>query len=99
MASFGDLNRVTTNVTAMEAKLSLNKINKQLGESQLKLSTGLRINSSEDDAAGYAIATQLKSRVAGLEMAMQNVGDAKSVLDMIEGSYNSIMDDLIEMKS
>ena len=99
MASFGDLNRVTTNVTAMEAKLSLNKINKQLGESQLRLSTGLRINSSEDDAAGYAIATQLKSRVAGLEMAMQNVGDAKSVLNMVEGAYNSIMDDLIDMKS
>ena len=99
MASFGDLNRVSTNVTAMEAKLSLNKINQQLGESQLRLSTGLRINSSEDDAAGYAIATQLRSRITGLEMALQNVGDAKSVLNMVEGAYNSIMDDLIEMKS
>ena len=99
MASFGDLNRVNTNVTAMDAQLSLNKINKDLGDSRLRMSTGFRVNSSEDDAAGFAIATQLKSRVAGLEMAMQNVGDAKSVLNMVEGSYNSIMDDLIDMKS
>ena len=91
MASFGDLNRVNTNVTAMDAQLSLNKINKDLGDSRLRMSTGFRVNSSEDDAAGFAIATQLKSRVAGLEMAMQNVGDAKSVLNMVEGSYNSIM--------
>ena len=42
MASFGDYNRVNTNVTAMDAQLSLNKINRDLGDSRLKLSTGLR---------------------------------------------------------
>ena len=99
MASFGDYNRVNTNVTAMDAQLSLNKINKDLGESRLKLSTGFKINNAEDDAAGFAIATKLKSRVAGLEQALQNVSDAKSVLDVVEGSYGSIMDNLIEMKS
>ena len=99
MASFGDYNRVNTNVTAMDAQLSLNKINKDLGESRLKLSTGFKINNAEDDAAGFAIATKLKSRVAGLEQALQNVSDAKSVLDVVEGAYGSIMDNLIEMKS
>ena len=99
MSSFGDFNRVNTNVTALEAQLSLNKINKQLGDSRLKLSTGFRVNKAEDDAAGFAIATRLKSRVAGLEKAMQNVGDAKSVLNMVEGAYNTMMDNLIEMKS
>ena len=99
MSSFGDFNRVNTNVTALEAQLSLNKINKQLGDSRLKLSTGFRVNKAEDDAAGFAIASQLKSRVAGLEKAMQNVGDAKSVLNMVEGAYGSMMDNLIEMKS
>ena len=99
MASFGDYNRVNTNVTAMDARLSLNKINKDLGESRLKLSTGFKINNAEDDAAGFAIATKLKSRVAGLEQGLQNVSDAKSVLDVAEAAYNTITDNLIEMKS
>ena len=49
MASFGDYNRVNTNVTAMDAQLSLNKINRDLGDSRLRLSTGFKINSAEDD--------------------------------------------------
>jgi len=99
MASFGDYNRVNTNVTAMDAQLSLNKINRDLGDSRLKLSTGFKINNAEDDAAGFAIATKLKSRVAGLEQALQNVSDAKSMLGIVEGAYGSIMDTLIEMKT
>ncbi len=99
MASFGDYNRVNTNVTAMDAQLSLNKINKDLGDSRLRLSTGFKINNAEDDAAGFAIATKLKSRVAGLEQALQNVSDAKSVLGIVEGAYSSIVDNLMEMKS
>jgi len=98
MASFGDFNRVNTNVTALSAQLSLNKINNELGDSRLKLSTGKRINSAEDNSAGYAIATKLNSRVKGLEQALQNVSDAKSMLDVLEGAYNSIMDNLIEMR-
>jgi flagellin len=98
MASFGDFNKVNTNVTAMEARLSLNKINAELGNSRLKLSTGYKINNAEDDSAGFAIATKLRSRIAGLEQALQNVSDAKSVMDIVEGSYSSIMDNLIEMK-
>ena len=73
MASFGDYNRVNTN-TAMDAQLSLNKINRDLGDSRLKLSTGFKINNAEDDAAGFAIATKLKSRVAGLEQAPERRG-------------------------
>ena len=99
MASFGDYNRVNTNVTAMDAQLSLNKINRDLGDSRLRLSTGFKINNAEDDAAGFAIATKLKSRVAGLEQSLQNVGDAKSMLDIVEGAHGSEMDNLIEMKS
>ena len=98
MASFGDFNRVNTNVTALSAQLSLNKINNELGDSRLKLSTGKRINSAEDDSAGYAIATKLDSRVKGLEQALQNVSDVMSMLDVVEGAYNSIMDNLIEMR-
>ena len=99
MASFGDLNRVNTNIQSLDSQLSLNRINKDLSDNQLKLSTGLRINNAEDDAAGYSIATKLNSRVAGLEQAMANVGDAKSVLDIAESSFDTVMDNLIEMKA
>jgi flagellin len=99
MAAFGDLNRVNTNVGALDAQLSLNKINRDLSDSRLRLSTGLKINSAADNAAGYSIATKLKSRIAGLEQALTNVGDAKSVLDIAEASFDSVMDNLIEMKT
>ena len=98
MSSFGDLNRVNTNIQSLDSQLSLNRINKSLSENQLRLSTGLRINRAEDDAAGFSIATTLKSRVAGLEQALVNVGDAKSILDIAESSFDTIMDNLIEMK-
>jgi flagellin len=98
MSSFGDLNRVNTNIQSLDSQLSLNRINRGLAENQLRLSTGLRINRAEDDAAGYSIATKLNSRVAGLSQALQNVGDAKSVLDIAESSFDTIMDSLIEMK-
>ncbi|MEX1213245.1 MAG: flagellin [Balneolaceae bacterium] len=99
MSSFGDLNRVNTNIQSLDAQLSLNKINSNLADNQLRLSTGLRINRAEDDAAGFSIATKLSSRVAGLNQALQNVGDAKSVLDIAETSFDSVMDNLIEMKA
>lgn len=99
MSSFGDLNRVNTNIQSLDSQLSLNRINKNLAENQMRLSTGLRINRAEDDAAGFSIATKLNSRIAGLEQATANVGDAKSVLDIAESSFDSVMDNLIEMKS
>jgi len=99
MSSFGDLNRVNTNIQSLDSQLSLNRINKNLAENQMRLSTGLRINRAEDDAAGFSIATKLSSRIAGLEQAMANVGDAKSVLDIAESSFDSVMDNLIEMKA
>jgi len=99
MSSFGDLNRVNTNIQSLDSQLSLNRINKSLAENQTRLSTGLRINRAEDDAAGFSIATKLSSRVAGLEQALTNVGDAKSVLDIAESSFDQTMDSLIEMKA
>ncbi|MBP3191980.1 flagellin [Natronogracilivirga saccharolytica] len=98
MSSFGDLNRVNTNIQSLDSQLSLNRINRDMADNQLRMSTGLRINRAEDDAAGYSIATKLDSRVEGLEQALQNVGDAKSVLDIAESSFDTIMDNLIEMK-
>jgi len=99
MASFGDLNRVNTNVQSLDAQLSLSRVNRDLGNSRERLTTGKKINRAEDNAAGYSIASKLKSRVAGLDQSLQNVGDAKSVLDIAESSFDIVMDSLIEMKS
>jgi len=96
--AFGDLNRINTNLQSLDAQFSLNKVNKRLGETQLRLATGKKINKAEDDAAGFSIAAKLSSRIAGLEQALTNVGDAKSVLDIAESSFSSMLDILNTMK-
>lgn len=96
--SFGDLSRINTNVAATGARFNLNSINQELGETQMRLSTGLRINKAEDDSAGFSIASKLSGRITGLEQALSNVGDAKSVLGIAEKGITSSMDILIEMK-
>lgn len=98
MASFGDLSRIGGNVQALQALNSLNTINKDLGTRQLRLATGKRINSAEDDAAGFVISRTLQGRGRGLATALNNVGDAKSMLSVAEGGLDSILDILETMK-
>ena len=76
----------------MQALNSLNKINGELGNRQLRLATGKRINSAEDDAAGFVISRTLQARRKGLTVALGNVGDAKSMLSVAEGGLISIRD-------
>lgn len=97
--AFGDFNRINTNVQSLDSRFSLDQINKRLGKTQLRLSTGLRINKAEDDAAGFSISAKLTSRIAGLEQALNNTGDAKSVLDIAEASFSSILDILTTIKT
>ncbi len=97
--AFGDLNRINTNLQSLDAQFSLNQTNRQLADTQLQLSTGKQINRAEDDAAGFSIASKLGARVSGLEQGLQNTGDAKSVLDIAEASFDSITDILTELKT
>ena len=94
-----NISQINTNLQALQGQSSLNKVNSKLGDTQLQLSTGLRINRAEDDAAGFSIASKLTSRIEGLDQAVRNVGDAKSVLDIAETGMNTIMDILTDMKS
>lgn len=96
--AFGDINRINTNIQSLESRFSLDKINRSLGKTQLRLSTGLKVNKAEDDAAGFSIGAKLSSRIAGLEQALSNAGEAKSVLDVAEASLNTVLDILTEMK-
>ena len=79
MGTFGDLSRIGGNIQALRALNSLNKINGKLGTHQLRLATGKRINSAEDDAAGFVIGRTLQERSKGLAVALANIGDAKSL--------------------
>jgi len=97
--AFGDINRVNTNLQSLSSQYSLNKINEELSKNQLELSTGLRINSAKDDAAGFSIASKLKAKLAGMNQANQNIGDAQSMLNIANTGLNTIMDTLVQMKS
>ncbi len=96
--SFGDLTRINTNLQAMSSLNALQSVNSQLGIRQLRLATGSQINRAEDDSAGYTIAKKMQARVRGQAKALDNIGDAKSMLTVGEGSLNSVMDILQNMK-
>ncbi|MBO6575824.1 MAG: flagellin [Rhodothermales bacterium] len=96
--AFGDLTRISTNLQSMESLRTLQNSNNELGMRQLRLATGSRINAAEDDSAGYSIATKLNAKVRGQAQALSNVGDAKSLLTIAEGSLNTVMEILQTMK-
>ncbi|MDP5144970.1 flagellin [Shewanella sp. ULN5] len=77
---------VNTNVTSMKAQKNLNTSSGALATSMERLSSGLRINSAKDDAAGLAISNRLNSQVRGLEVGMRNANDAISLAQIAEGA-------------
>lgn len=98
MSAFGDLSRINTNLQSMHALRALQGSNDELGMRQLRLATGSKINRAEDDSAGYSIATKLQAKVRGQAQALSNVGDAKSMLTIAEGSLSTVMEILQTMK-
>jgi len=98
MGAFGDFSRINTNIQSLDALRHFQLTNQKLGMRQLRLATGKRINRAEDDSAGFHIAKKLESRVRGQTQALANVGDAKSLLTVAEGSFGTIVDILQTMK-
>jgi flagellin len=96
--AFGDLTRIGTNLQSMQSLRTLQNTNSELGMRQLRLSTGSRLNAAEDDSAGYSMASKLQSKVRGQAQALSNVGDAKSLLTVAEGSLGTVMEILQTMK-
>ncbi|GHV35356.1 flagellin [Synergistales bacterium] len=78
--------RIYHNIPALYAYNALNDTNNQLQKSIRNLSTGLRINSAADDAAGLAISEKMRSQISGLNMAVRNAQDAISMLQTGEGA-------------
>ena len=84
--------RIGANIAALQSLNELLKVNSRIGSSLLKLSSGKRINSVGDDAAGYSLARGLEARRRSLHQALANVGTAKNVLGIAEGGYFAISD-------
>ena len=89
---------INTNVSATIATNALIKNERAMSTAMERLSTGMRINSAKDDAAGLAISSRMRAMVTGLEMAAKNANDAISMLEVAEGATLEISNMLIRMR-
>ncbi len=89
---------INTNVSSLNAQASLTSNARGLGKAMQQLSTGKRINSASDDAAGLAISTRLTAQIRGLNQAVRNANDGISLVQIAEGSSVEITNMLQRMR-
>ena len=87
-----------TNNAALSAQSSIAKTQSTLSTSMTRLSTGYRINSAMDDAAGLQIATRLNAQTSGMTVAMSNTQNSTSMLQTAMGAFNEVTNMLVRMK-
>jgi flagellin len=90
--------RIKTNVESLVAQRGLSNSNGDLSSSFEKLSTGLRINRSADDAAGLAISENLRAKVRGLNQAKRNANDGVSLVQVAESGLSEMGNILVRMR-
>ncbi len=81
---------INTNISAIRAANASNSANKMLGTAMERLSTGKRLNSAKDDAAGMAIATSMTAQVRGMNQAIRNSNDGIALAQTAEGSLAEV---------
>jgi len=89
---------VATNTGALMAQAAASSVNKDMELSMERLSTGKRINSASDDAAGIAISSRLTSEIRGTNQAIRNAMDAQAMIDTAEGAHSEIENILQRMR-
>ncbi|NBD19634.1 flagellin FliC [Aquabacterium fontiphilum] len=89
---------INTNIISLNAQRNLNTSQTSLATSMQRLSSGLRVNSAKDDAAGLAIAERMNSQVRGMNVAIRNANDAISLAQTAEGALGKIGDNLQRMR-
>ena len=89
---------INTNVKALTAQSSLSNVNKAMGTTMERLSTGLRINSAADDAAGLAITNRMTSQIRGFAVAIRNSNDGISMAQTAEGAMGQVTSMLQRMR-
>ncbi|MGX9730276.1 flagellin N-terminal helical domain-containing protein [Janthinobacterium aestuarii] len=87
-----------TNAASLSAQNSISNTQSKLSTSMTRLSTGFRINSAMDDAAGLQIATRLKAQTSGMTVAMNNTQNSTSMLQTAEGAFAEVTNMLVRMK-
>jgi len=90
--------RVNTNIISMNAQRNLARITDAIAVSFRRLSTGLRISTAADDAAGLAISERLRAQVASLDQAKRNANDGISMTQTAEGALNEVSSILVRMR-
>ena len=83
---------INTNIMSLNAQRNLSATQSALATSVQRLSTGLRVNSAKDDAAGLAIAERMNTQVRGMNVAIRNANDAISLSQTAEGTLSKIND-------
>lgn len=89
---------INTNIKALVAQDSARQVNLKLATAMERLSTGLRINSAKDDAAGLAISERMNAQVRGLGMAIKNANDGLSMAQTADGAYGEVTSMLQRMR-
>lgn len=89
---------INTNVSALRAQNSSRVASKMQDQAMERLSSGKRINSAKDDAAGLAIATRMDAKVRGLNQAVRNANDGISLAQTAEGAMGEISNILVRMR-
>lgn len=90
--------RVNTNSASINAQRNLSSVTDKLSTSFRRLSTGLRISSAADDAAGLAISERLRSQVRSLDQAKRNANDGISLVQTAEGALNEVSSILVRLR-
>ncbi len=83
---------INTNIVAINSQIALKNVSIMQSRASEKLSTGLRINSAADDAAGMAISEKMEAQIRGLDQAVRNSGDGISLIQTAEGGLSEMTD-------
>jgi flagellin len=89
---------INTNIISLNAQRNLNSSQGALATSMQRLSSGLRVNSAKDDAAGLAIAERMNTQVRGMNVAIRNANDGISLAQTADGALSSVGDSLQRMR-
>ncbi|WDZ98049.1 flagellin [Herbaspirillum sp. WKF16] len=89
---------INTNIASLNTQRNLNSSQASLNTSIQRLSSGLRVNSAKDDAAGLAIADRMNAQVKGLAVAQRNANDGISMAQTAEGALSTVTDNLQRMR-
>ncbi len=89
---------VNTNVASIQAQYNVNKTNQSMQDAMAALSSGSRINSASDDAAGLSISSRMDSQIRGLTQAIRNANDGINMVDTAEGAMDEITNMLQRMR-